>query len=260
MLSGLFDAVGGYFYWVLAIMAFGWMSITMLFMYFQTQIGGVRVTPSQFPKSYALFEELVQQMGFKKTPEFYIMNGHGAYNAFASCVPGYRNYTVMHSEILHAFELGGDEDAFRTVMAHELGHMKLGHVKLFRAVVLSLFGLIPGLNILANAIGRSQEYEADRMALYFVDGQKASKSFLMLLTSAFLYRKVDVQQYRETTSRYMKIGQWTSNLFASHPIAPWRIDAFCTHCQGGLFTHKMQPQVGTPDALVKDRFSQYREQ
>ncbi|GHA70498.1 hypothetical protein GCM10009007_09070 [Formosimonas limnophila] len=212
--------------------------------YLSTQVRSIQITKEQFPRAYAIFEEMARTMGMTTIPEFYLANGNGVYNAYASCVSGYRKFACIHAEILYAFEVGGDEQAFRTVMAHELGHIKLGHTG-FWATCMSLLFSLPGINLLAKAWGRAFEYEADRMALHFVKGEDAAKSMLMLYSSAFVYKQINVQEYREKSKRYEQMGLMFNNITSSHPIGPWRIDALCNHCQGGLFHHKIEPQ-GTP--------------
>ena len=45
---------------------------------------------------------IVLAQGLKKVPELYTINGNGALNAFASCVPGFRYFSTIYSDILEA--------------------------------------------------------------------------------------------------------------------------------------------------------------
>ena len=62
-------------------------------LYGQQRAGAVRITSEQFPEVYEMWESMALAQGLKKVPELYTINGNGALNAFASCVPGFRYFS-----------------------------------------------------------------------------------------------------------------------------------------------------------------------
>jgi Zn-dependent protease with chaperone function len=227
------------------IFALFWL--LLYFSYGATQTSGIRITAQQFPRSHAEFTAMAQSLGFTKIPELYLMNGNGVYNAYASCAPGYRQYAIIHAEMLHAFELGGNLESFRAIMGHELGHIRLKHVSFLRSLLLAAFRFVPAVNqLFAGPIGRSMEYEADKVGALFVQAEGMSRALLILLSSDRLVDRVGLDEYRRQTLDYEKPSLILSNALASHPVMPWRIDCLCNHTHGGLVFHSM-------------RFAQYRE-
>ncbi|HEX6989872.1 MAG TPA: M48 family metallopeptidase, partial [Bacillota bacterium] len=87
---------------------------------------GVRVTERQFPEVYRLTESLARQMGLERTPAVYVLEAGGFLNAFAARFLR-RNFVIVYSDVLAlAYEAGEDELAF--VIAHELAHIRRGHL------------------------------------------------------------------------------------------------------------------------------------
>ena len=71
-------------------------------LYGAQRAGAVRITSEQFPEVYQMWESMALAQGLKKVPELYTINGNGALNAFASCVPGFRYFSSIYSDILEA--------------------------------------------------------------------------------------------------------------------------------------------------------------
>ena len=145
-----------------AIRWFYWSAIT----------NAVEVTPVQFPEVYTICHDLSQQMGFRpdaagkgitRLPRLYIKNGNGVMNAYASKCQVSRGYVVIHSDLVDVGYTYQDWEFVRFVLAHELGHIKCGHVDLWRSMIRPV---TTALRIQASVI-RAQEYTADRVALYY---------------------------------------------------------------------------------------------
>lgn len=209
--------------------------------YTSSQISGIKITPEQFPRSYSLFKQMAAQLGFEKTPELYLKNGNGVYNAYASCVPGYRNYAVVHAEILKTFEEGGDERIFMGVMGHELGHVKLGHTSLFRVYINMILSFIPVVRrIFATSFSRLQEYEADKVGALLAGEENMALGLTMLVSDNVLYKKIDIKEYHEETMKYSKFFMFVNNFVDDHAIIPYRVDTLLRKIHGGLFFHKIK--------------------
>ncbi|MES2933200.1 MAG: M48 family metallopeptidase, partial [Pseudomonadota bacterium] len=124
-------------YWVgLTIITLGLIWVVMLllyllglvaFSYFISYVrgNGVRVTAQQFPDLHARFEACCHTVGMSKRPEFYLVTGNGALNAFATRFL-HRYYVVLYAEIVDA--LVDDPDALNFYIGHELGHIAQKHL------------------------------------------------------------------------------------------------------------------------------------
>ncbi|WP_374635428.1 M48 family metallopeptidase [Paracoccus sp. (in: a-proteobacteria)] len=139
----------------------------------QSRANGILVGPRQFPELFALYQELGRRLDMPRLPRLYVVNGNGVVNAFAlECNKRY-NYVVIHAEIAMLLPRAPEIVAF--VLAHELGHHKLRHVSLWRAVI----GLVPNLLVLpGQATTRAQEYSADRIAMAICPGTASATRLL----------------------------------------------------------------------------------
>jgi Zn-dependent protease with chaperone function len=89
----------------------------------------VRLSRRQFPNIYAVKEDFARRLGLKRDPEIYLVSGNGALNAFAASTFGY-DFVVIHSELFsNTYERNKDALAF--IVGHELGHLRLGHTRLW---------------------------------------------------------------------------------------------------------------------------------
>lgn len=87
----------------------------------------VRLGPGQFPELYRRVEDLARRVGLPKMPAVYLMQAGGALNALAT--PFFAsNFVVLFSDLLEA--CGGSTQARDMIIAHELGHVKAGHLRL----------------------------------------------------------------------------------------------------------------------------------
>ncbi|MFC3529062.1 M48 family metallopeptidase [Paracoccus mangrovi] len=131
----------------------------------QSRANAILVGPRQFPELFATYQELGRRLEMPHLPRLYVINGNGVVNAFALECNRRHNYVVIHAEI--AMLLSTAPDVVEFVLAHELGHHKLRHVSLWRAVI----AIVPGATVvLGQATTRAQEYSADRIALAVCPG------------------------------------------------------------------------------------------
>lgn len=225
----------GYPYMVLALF---WIYFLFIFysiygLYASDRANGVRIDKTQFPKAYALFEQMAKDLGFEKTPELYLKNGNGDYNAYAACVPWYRNFAAIFDTIFVAYENGGDENVFKFVVGHELGHIRLNHVARWNIIVLTLARL-PIINwFLWAPMSRIQEYEADKIWSLLAPEDTGS-SLVMLISGKNLYKKVNMDEYVKQDNRHTSFATIFANFTGSHPIVPWRVQAIRDKVHGGL--------------------------
>lgn len=55
-------------------------------MYGENRANGILPSKNQYPIVYEIFEGLARRAGFKKM-DLFLVNGNGAINAYATCVP-----------------------------------------------------------------------------------------------------------------------------------------------------------------------------
>lgn len=146
----------------------------------------LRLSPRQRPDLYQLLTESAEVLDMP-APELYLLQSPFP-NAFAIGMD--RHTVVMTSALVELL----DRDETRAVVAHELGHIKSGHM-LYRtiAIFLSVLGLnaarnLPIVNLLSQALRyalydwcRKSELTADRAGLLVAQDPAVSVSTLLKL-------------------------------------------------------------------------------
>ena len=202
-----------------AIRWFYWSAIT----------NAVEVTPAQFPEVYTIYHDLAQQMGFRpdaagkgitRLPRLYIKNGNGVMNAYASKCQVSRGYVVIHSDLVDVGYTYQDWEFVRFVLAHELGHIKCGHVDLWRSMIRPV---TTALRLQASVI-RAQEYTADRVALYYAPA--GGKGMIHLYCGKHLGHRVNMDEYFASVHAH-KDGFWikAANFLSDHAVGFRRMAA-----------------------------------
>lgn len=171
---------------------------------------GIELSDDAFPDLYAQVKECAKISGLKKTPKVYILNGHGAFNAFATSFL-WSNYIILYSNVVDA--LKNNPNALKFYVGHEMGHITRRHYrkKLF---------LLPALwlPVLGNAYSRACEYTCDRYGYACCDDKH--DALLALATMAAGQSAADKINL-ETFSKQQKnaSGFWMNinELFSTHP-------------------------------------------
>jgi Zn-dependent protease with chaperone function len=179
----------------------------------------VRLGPNQFPELHETVARLARRMGIDDVPAAYLMQAGGSLNAFATRFFG-ANIIVLYSDLLEAC---GDNTAARDmIIAHELGHIKAGHVRWH--LFLMPAAIVP---FLLTALSRAREYTCDRYGVAgagSVDGAGLGLAILAagakhgpLVNRAELVRqRGDVE-----SSGLMTVGAW----LGTHPPLSNRLAA-----------------------------------
>ena len=206
-------------------------------LYGNQRAGAVRIMPEQFPEVYEMWESMALAQGLKKVPELYTINGNGALNAFASCVPGFRYFSTIYSDILEACLRNEDWDSLRFILGHELGHMRLGHVTWWY-FLLTVPVNLPFVNyILGLPLSRAKEYSCDKIG-HAIAQDDAYKGLFMLTAGKHLYNQLDTQAHIEESTEERGFWMAIANLFSTHPIVAWRINAVRKNHNGGIFFYR----------------------
>jgi Zn-dependent protease with chaperone function len=186
----------------------------------------VRLGPDQFPDLHAAVVRIATRIGLEPVPEVYLMQAGGALNAFATRFLG-QHMVVLFSDLLEAC---GDRTGARDmIIAHELGHVKEGHLR-WHWILLPA-SLIP---FLPQALSRAREYTCDRYGLAGAGNTDDALLGLAILSAGAKHgphvnRRVFVAQRESLNTGWMTIGTW----FGSHPPLSHRMMALEPSLAGG---------------------------
>lgn len=195
----------------------------------------VHVTPRQCPKVYKLLKEASEILDMHEPDLFLVSNP--IVNAFTFGVD--RPFVVLQSGLVDLLS----EEELMSVIGHELGHIKAGHVLYRSLVIFSLmiahqFLPIPGLAQLALRIAlydwyRKSELTADRAELLVAQDVNICMNVHMKLSagSKTIFDQMDHQEFLKQADSYEDMDYSTLNkvykllqeLFLSHPLPVYRI-------------------------------------
>ena len=196
----------------------------------------IHVTQRQFPKLHEAAKKHAATIGLKKLPEIFVMQSGGMLNAFATRFLG-RDFVVIYSDVLALAEERG-EAAVGFIVAHELAHLKRGHLK--HRWLTNPGRLIPYLSA---AYSRACEYTCDRFGAHCQpDG--AVDGLLVLAAGRELYRSVDAREYVKQVDTQSGFFVNRAELMASHPFLPKRVAAVIK--QGATIAAKAAAPVKAP--------------
>jgi Zn-dependent protease with chaperone function len=178
----------------------------------------VRLSRQQFPDIYAVKEDFVRKLGLKRDPEIYLMSGNGVLNAFAASTFGY-DFVVIHSELFsNTYEKNKYALAF--IIGHELGHLRLGHTRLWYQLSTAYVDRVP---LLGKFLSRAREYSCDRHGAYLAP--QGEEGLVLLAAGRYVYKDVDVEELLEQARRFRGFWPTVAQLPQSHPFAVRRIRA-----------------------------------
>ncbi len=211
------------------------------YLYWKTISNGIEVTPKQFPEIWEMFSELCQVMEFapdaakanNKIPRLYVVNGNGVINAFASKCTIQNGYVVLHSDLVDIAYLHNNFKGIRFVLAHELGHLKCGHVSIWRTMLTPPLALLK----LDKSLTRAQEYTADRTAA-LVCPEGAAEMVRVLYSGKHMGTRVDIEEYYDSVANH-KDGFWLRvvNFFSDHAVGFRRTEALRNAHKGQWDVH-----------------------
>ncbi len=178
---------------------------------------GVRVTEQQFPTIHQLVLRHARALGLEPVPPVYIVQAGGVLNAFVTRFFS-RAFVVLYSDIVSLAQDRG-EDALGFVVAHELAHIKRGHLR-------HRWLKIPGhlVPYLGKAYSRACEYTCDRFSAE-CGPEGAVRGLLVLAAGKSLYRDVNAGLFAAQAET--ETGFWVrhAELTSTHPRLPKRVAA-----------------------------------
>ncbi len=128
----------------------------------------LRVGPRQFAEIHACATDFARRLELAEVPEIYVVDTSEV-NGFALRF-GRKNVIVLTDEAVAACLEGKSPGALAFVLAHELGHVALGHHRWPRGALRRLRWL-----------SRLDEFSADRVASELVGSREAAEDGVLLL-------------------------------------------------------------------------------
>lgn len=188
--------------------------------YGRSRAESVQLSEKQFPEVYEIVKDFSERLEMGSVPEVYLTQEGGVLNAFATSFFS-RKFISINSAIFEiAYLEHKDIDTVAFVIAHELAHLKREHATTLRLILEFFGGMVP---IWGPAQSRVKEYTCDRHAAWLAPDGK--EGLILLAVGKHLYKKVDIDDYIDTSSHYRGFFYWLHNLLASHPVGPKRIKA-----------------------------------
>jgi Zn-dependent protease with chaperone function len=178
----------------------------------------VRLSRRQFPEIYAVKDDFARRLDLRRDPEIYVMSGNGVLNAFAASTSGY-DFIVIHSELFsNTYEKNKDALAF--IIGHELGHLRLGHTRLWYQLSTAYVDRVP---LLGDFLSRAREYSCDRHGAHVAP--QGEEGLMLLAAGRYVYKQVDAEELLEQAQRFRGLWPTLAQLPQSHPFVVRRIRA-----------------------------------
>jgi Zn-dependent protease with chaperone function len=176
----------------------------------------VRLSRRQFPDIYAVKEDFARKLDLRRDPEIYLMSGNGALNAFAASTFGY-DFVVIHSELFsNTYEK--NKEALTFIVGHELGHLRLGHTRLWYQLSTAYVDRVP---LLGGFLSRAREFSCDRHGAYLAP--QGAQGLVLLAAGRYVYKEVDVEELLEQARRFRGFWPVVAQLPQSHPFTVRRL-------------------------------------
>src|ERR687894_1507673 len=183
-----------------------------------TRGSAVRLSRRQFPDIYAVKDDFARRLGLKRDPEIYLMSGNGVLNAFAASTFGY-DFVVIHSE-LFSNTYDRNKDALAFIVGHELGHLRLGHTRLWYQLSTAYVDRIP---LLAGFLSRAREFSCDRHGAYVAP--QGEEGLMLLAAGRYVYKQVETEELLGQAHQFRGFWPVVAQLPQSHPFVIRRISA-----------------------------------
>jgi Zn-dependent protease with chaperone function len=194
----------------------------------------VKLSEKQFPELYEIIKRLSRELNLNEVPEAFMIQEGGEINAFATRLYFRRNYVVFYANVVEVAYREGDSASLEFIVAHELGHIKAGHVTLFYNLAIFPIAFVPVLkDLLWTALSRAREYTSDRIAINLAP--LGNKGLIVLSAGEHLYKNVNYEEYLETARASEGFWIWTTNLLSTHPALVRRVKAVNEGGPGRIF-------------------------
>src|ERR671910_235083 len=195
----------------------------------------VRLSRRQFPDIYAVKDDFARRLELQRDPEIYLMSGNGALNAFAASTLSY-DFVVIHSELFsNTYE--NNRDALAFIVGHELGHLRLGHTRLWYQLSVAYVDRVP---LLGGFLSGAREFSCDRHGAYLAP--RGEEGLVLLAAGRYVYKDVDVGELLEQAQHFQGFWPVVAQLPQSHPFTVRRLKVL--HDAGFFEASAEKPATG----------------
>lgn len=197
----------------------------------------VRVGPTQFPEIKVIVDECANRIGVPADTEVFISQSP-VLNAFAVGV-GRPHSIVLYSALVQAL----DQDELKSVIGHEMGHIKFGHTGLL-TLVGQLGSQTFGIPLIGDLIRyaflfwmRATEFTADRAGLVACGRlEKAIATEIKLGVGPELARRIDLRELaRQARESQGSLLGMLGEMEGTHPMMTTRIQKMIEFAASEVF-------------------------
>ncbi len=198
----------------------------------------IQAGPRQYSTLYGIYRECLRDLDISLEPTLYVSQSPQV-NSYA--LGQEQPYIVINTGVLELFE----EDELRTILAHELGHIKCNHTLLIQMAVWTM-GMAEMLGKMSIGLGsvvstgliyafyewrRKAELSADRAALLVTDDLRPITTTMMKLTggSNRYAHECSVDEFLRQVEQYQELEQQNLNQLYRFLLNNGGNGAFLTH-------------------------------
>jgi Zn-dependent protease with chaperone function len=194
----------------------------------------IKLSEKQLPELYEIIKRLSSELNLDSVPDAFLIQEGGLINAFATRLYFRRNYVVFYADVVEVAYREGDFESLEFIIAHELAHIKAGHVTLLYNLSIFPIAFVPILkNLLWTSLSRAREYTSDRIAIKIAPLGK--RGLIVLSAGEHLYKDVNYEEYLETARTPEGFWIWSTNLLSTHPALIRRVKAVNEGRPGKIF-------------------------
>jgi len=174
----------------------------------------------QFPNLYTMVQDGANKLEISPTPEVFLYNSSGLFNAFARQAFG-KKYILLTASLVDA----SSDEQVRFVIGHELGHHAAGHLNLYLYLLRLPAKLI--VPFLYSAYSRQCEYTCDRIGYFVSRDLKNSCSALQMLGCGCqrLNKDMNIDAFEKQEKMVPPVTGFLTEIISGHPRLTKRIGA-----------------------------------
>jgi len=230
------------------------------------QANAVKVGPEQFPRVWAMYQDVLRTMDVHETYDLFISQtplvNAGAYGMDEP-------FIILNSGTIHLL----DDEELRYIIAHELGHILSDHV-LYRTMTVLLINLaqmgFPVVGIAARAVlvallewSRKAELTADRAGLLGVQDPRVVQSAMLKMAGGSNHgHDMSLDAFIEQADEYREGGDVADQVFKilnlmgqTHPFWVLRVSEIRAWIDSGAYDRILRgdyPRRAEPDPAYQE--------